>query len=82
MALAKECVTRYGEQITAQEYGEIRQRYFDALSEGQSIIAREPYFAKNHVFTYADYLEYEQNALDGVEGYDYGAVRKMRDFVS
>ena len=82
VALTKECVTQYGEQITAQEYEEVRQHYFDALSEGQSIIATEPYFAENHVFTYEDYLEYEQNALNGVEGYDYGNVRKMRDFIS
>ena len=82
VALAKECVMQYGEQITAQEYEEIRQHYFDTLSEGQSIIATEPYFAGNNVFTYEDYLEYEQNALNGVEGYSYDNVRKMRDFIS
>lgn len=80
-ALAKECVTQYGEQITAKEYEEIRQHYFDTLSEGQSIIAMEPYFAENDVFSYEDYVKYEQNALNGVEGYSYDNVRKMRNFI-
>lgn len=82
IALAKEWVVQYGEQITSQEYEEIRQHYFETLSTGQSIIATEPYFAENDVFTYEDYLQYEQKALNGVEGYSYNNVRKMRDFIS
>ena len=75
-------ISRYGEEITPQEFEQIKQRYAESLSAGQAVISTEPYFAENQVFTYDDYLAYMQNALNGADGYSYETLRKMRDFIS
>ena len=80
--IVRDWISRYGEQITPQEFEKIKQEYSESLSAGQAVISTEPYFAENYVFTYDDYLAYNQNALNGVDGYSYDTLRKMRDFIS
>ncbi len=80
--ITRDWLIRYGEEITPQEFEQIKQRYSESLSAGQAVISTEPCFAENQVFTYDDYLAYMQNALNGADGFSYDAFRKMRDLIS
>ena len=80
--ITRDWLSRYGEDITPQEFEKIKQCYSQSLSAGQAVISTESYFAENQVFTYDDYLTYMQNALNGADGYSYDTLRKMRDFIS
>ena len=74
-------IARYGNTIDQAEFEEIEDGYNNVLYHAWSIIGENGYFEGNGVEDYGDYLDYEQKAINGYEGYDYSVYSKMRSLL-
>lgn len=72
-------ITDYGNNIDETEFREIESNYNDILRQLEAIITNSDYFKARGVNNYEEYLYYAQNAISGIEGYDYGVYSKMCD---
>ena len=75
-------ITRYGNTIDQAEFEEIEEGYNDILYQVWSVVGENSYFKENGVENYGDYLDYEQKAINGYEGYDYSVYSKMRSLLA
>lgn len=76
--ILSEWIAQYGNTIDQAEFEEIEDGYEAILYQAWSVIGGNSYFEENGVKDYRDYLDYEQNAISGYEGYDYSIYSKMR----
>ena len=74
-------IARYGNAIEQAEFEEIEDGYNNILYQARSVIGENGYFEENGVEDYGDYLDYEQKAINGYEGYDYSVYSKMRSLL-
>ena len=74
-------IDQYGNTIDQAEFEEIEDGYNDILYQARSIIGENGCFKENGVEDYGDYLDYEQKAINGYEGYDYSVYSKMRSLL-
>lgn len=72
---------QYGNTIEQTEFEEIEDGYKAILNQAWSAIGENSYFKENGVEDYGDYLDYEQNAINGYEEYDYSVYSKMRSLL-
>lgn len=75
-------IARYGNTIDQTEFEEIEDGYNNILYEARSVIGENDYFEENGVEDYGHYLDYEQKAINGYEGYDYSVYSKMRSLLA
>ncbi len=75
-------IARYGNNIDQAEFVEIEDGYNDILYQAWSTIDGNSYFSENGIQDYGDYLDYEQKAINGHEGYDYSVYSKMRSLLA
>ena len=75
-------IVKYGNTIDQAEFKEIEDGYNDVLYQAWSVIGENSYFKENGIRNYGDYLDYEQKAINGYKGYDYGVYSKMRSLLT
>ena len=75
-------IARYGNTLGQTEFEEIENGYNNILYQARSVIGENGYFEENGVEDYGDYLDYEQKAINGYEGYDYSVYSKMRSLLA
>ena len=75
-------IAQYGNTLEDAEFEEIENGYNNILHQAWSVIGANSYFEENGVENYGDYLNYEQNAISGYEGYAYSVYSKMRSLLA
>lgn len=75
-------IAQYGNTIDQAEFEEIEDGYNNILYQTWSVVGENGYFQENGVEDYGDYLDYEQKAINGYEGYNYSVYSKMRSLLA
>ena len=81
LEILSDWITHYGNTIDQAEFEKIEDSYNNILYQAWSVIGENGYFEENGVEDYGDYLDYEQKAINGYEGYNYSVYSKMRSLL-
>lgn len=81
MEICKDLINKYGNSIEEEAPERMINGYQDMQVILNSFIAGERLFSDNGVNNYNDFRKYEQNAINGIEGYDYNIYAGMRNLI-
>lgn len=78
LRISREWVSKYGYSIEQEDFDEIHNVYEGIMAEIGSNMAQKQIFIACGVGTYEEFLVYENNAINGKEGFSYEKYKEMR----
>lgn len=77
LCISREWMMEYGTTIEAEEFADIEKRYDKIIAEIEKSMVQKKAFVECDVKNYEEFLEYQTNALNGKEGFDYPKFKEM-----
>ena len=77
LCISREWMMEYGTTIEAEEFADIEKRYDEIIAEIEKSMVQKKAFVECDVKNYEEFLEYQTNALNGKEGFDYPKFKEM-----
>lgn len=77
LCISREWMMEYGTTIEAEEFADIEKRYDKIIAEIEKSMVQKKAFVECDVKNYEEFLEYQTNALNGKEGFDYPEFEEM-----
>ena len=77
LCISREWMMEYGTTIEAEEFADIEKRYDEIIAEIEKSMVQKKAFVECDVKNYEEFLEYQTNALNGKEGFDYPEFKEM-----
>lgn len=77
LCISREWMMEYGTTIEAEEFADIEKRYDKIIAEIEKSMVQKKAFVECDVKNYEEFLEYQTNALNGKEGFDYPEFKEM-----
>lgn len=78
LCISRDWISEYGYYIEPEDYDEIHNVYEDIIAEIGSNMAQKQIFIACGVGNYEEFLVYENNAINGKEGFSYEKYKEMR----
>lgn len=77
LCISREWMMEYGTTIEAEEFADVEKRYDEIIAEIEKSMVQKKAFVECDVKNYEEFLEYQTNALNGKEGFNYLKFKEM-----
>lgn len=78
LSISRDWISEYGYYIEPEDFDEIENVYEESIAEISSNMAQKQIFVECGVENYEEFLVYENNAINGKEGFSYEKYKEMR----